>query len=117
MPPVSTCLFIFSLESELKDLAQKLRHHTLKTTQIEIAPWAKAYTVDIKDIYTELSLEELFPIMTDASGNSEDRQFTRRRILIKGNEGFGKTTFTKKIMHDWSIETFTGFDIVFSVFP
>ena len=115
MPHVSTCLFIFLLESELKDLAQKLRHHTLKTTQIEIAPWAKAYTVDIKDIYTELSLEELFPIATDASGNSGGKQSTRKRILIKGNEGFGKTTISKKIMHDWSTETFTTFDLVFRV--
>ena len=47
------------LEADLDDVAEKLRHHTAKTTRIEIAPWAKAYTVDIKDIYTELSLEKI----------------------------------------------------------
>ena len=46
------------LETDL-DLTEKLRHHTAKTTRIEMAPWAKAYTVDIKDIYTELSLEKI----------------------------------------------------------
>ena len=121
---------IFLLEPELNDLAQKMRQHTLKTTRIEIASWAKAYTLDVKDIRTDLTLEkvehqptgpngeivndykELFPAVTDGSG---EVQPTRRRILIKGNEGFGKTTISKKIMYDWSTETFTEFDIVFRV--
>ena len=47
------------LEADLDDVAEKLRHHTAKTTRIEMGPWAKAYTVDIKDIYTELSLEKI----------------------------------------------------------
>ena len=51
--------------------------------------------------------------MTEASEKSRENQSTR--ILIKGNEGFGKTTISKKIMHDWSTETFTEFDIVFRV--
>ena len=51
-------MYVF-LEADLDDLAEKLRHHTATTTRIEMAPWAKAYTVDIKDIYTELSLRKI----------------------------------------------------------
>ena len=44
--------------SEIEDLAEKLRSHTVKTTRIEMAPWSKAYTVDINEIYTELTSEK-----------------------------------------------------------
>ena len=40
-------------------MAEKLRLHTAKTTRIEMAPWAKAYTVDVKDVYTDLTLEKI----------------------------------------------------------
>ena len=46
-------------EMRLNDLAAHLRPHTAKTTRVEMAPWAKAYTVDMKDIYTELTLDKI----------------------------------------------------------
>ena len=41
----------------MKHVAEKLRSHAIRTTRIEMASWAKAYTVDMKDIHTELTLE------------------------------------------------------------
>ena len=35
-----------------------LREHYKKTMKVEMAPWAKAYTVDMKDMYTDLTLEK-----------------------------------------------------------
>ena len=90
-----------------------------------MAPWAKAYTVDIKDIYTELSLEkienqptgpegkiienytELFPESCDSKA--------AERILFKSDPGFGKTTISKKVSWDWVKRTFTRFALVFLV--
>ena len=50
-------IIIFFSDSEFDNLAEKLRQDTAKSTQMEMAPWAKGYTVDVKDICTELSLE------------------------------------------------------------
>ena len=57
---------------DLQELAEKLRLHTLKTTRIEMAPWAKAYTVDIEKIYTELSLEKIENQPTGPEGKTID---------------------------------------------
>ena len=46
-------------EMEVFDLADSLRHHSVKTTQIEMVPWAKEDTVDVKDVFTELTLEKI----------------------------------------------------------
>ena len=45
---------------EVFDLAESLRrHHSVKTSRIEMVPWAKEDTVDVKDVYTDLTLEKI----------------------------------------------------------
>ena len=50
---------VFSTEEEFQSIASCLRNHYKKTMKIEMAPWAKAYTVDMKDMYTDLTLEKI----------------------------------------------------------
>ena len=45
---------------EVFDLAESLRrHHSVNTSRIEMVPWAKEDTVDVKDVYTDLTLKKL----------------------------------------------------------
>ena len=50
---------VFSTEEEFQSIASGLRNHYKKTMKTEMAPWAKAYTVDIKNMYTELTLDKI----------------------------------------------------------
>ena len=43
----------------MKKMTNGMKEFYKRTMKVEMAPWAKAYTVDIKDTYTELSLEKI----------------------------------------------------------
>ena len=97
-----------------------------------MAPWAKTYTVDIKDVYTELALEKTENQPTGPEGEkiedykdlfanrnvakeTEFPKFTAEKILMKADPGMGKTTQGKKIAHDWAKGVFTAVSVVFFV--
>ena len=105
-----------------------------------MAPWAKAYTVDIKEIYTELTLEKIEneptgpegkriddykELFVESPAKSQEEQFRSspgpikprpsKRILGKGEPGYGKTCLGKKISWDWAKGLFTAVSIVFFV--
>ena len=92
-------------ELDLEDLAESLKEYTTRTTCIEMAPWAKAYTVPMQDIYTELTLEKIENKPTGPEGKRlEDykelfddkrcapkaRWKISKKILLKGDPGSGK---------------------------
>ena len=126
-------LFMFLiLEEDFVEFAEKIKQNTAKTTRIEMAPWAKAYTVDIKDIYTELTLQKIENQPTGPEGETIDdykdlfekridtkqAEFTElpaEKILMKADPGMGKTTQGKKITYDWAKGVFTAMSIVFFV--
>ena len=106
--------------------------------KIEMAPWAKAYAVDMDKLYTELTLEKienepsvpmgtecteytkLFEdtlISTTDSANecSTTKKPVRKKVLVKGDPGKGKTTLMKKMGWDWATDKFKKF-IGFFVF-
>ena len=118
-------MMLFS-EKEFKDLAELLRHHNSEATRIEMAPWAKGFTVDVKDIHTELTLE------TEPKGQiiqnykqifldrmvavpTGSKFYLIQKVLIKGKQGFGKSSLAKRILFDWSKRNLTEFDIVFFI--
>ena len=123
---------IFFSELDLEDLAEKLRPYTTTTTRIEMAPWAKAYTVPMQDIYTELTLEkienqptgpegerlgnykELFQDKTEQSA-LETKKKPPKKVLMKGDPGSGKTTVSKKISWDWAMGLFKVLNLVLYV--
>ena len=122
-------------EEDLEDIAEGLRECTEEAMRIEIAPWL-SYTVQMKDLYTELTVEkienkptgpeskmindykELFD-QAQESDNKRKGRFKKRRkgkrFLVKADLGLGKTTFCKKVAWDWAKGHLANFSIVFFV--
>ena len=99
-----------------------------------MAPWAKAYTGDIDEVYTELALEKIENEPTGPEGKRIDdykelfkyekgdgsvkelkKSKKSKKILMKGVAGNGKTTLAKKVAYDWAKGIFTAISIVFFV--
>ena len=124
--------------SDFLHLAEQLRPHTAQTMKMEPAPWIRDYVVDMKELYTELTLEkihenflynenrvklenykELFP----PRNSGKMMKFfdimyylPRTMILIKGDPGIGKTSLVKKMSWDWAKGHFNKVSLVFFVF-
>lgn len=100
-----------------------MRYNTVN--QVKISPWDPDDTVDIDEIYTNLSwlkderkptgkkqrrLEHYTEIFTG------HKRFTNpKRILVYGRPGIGKSTFSQKVAVDWASgrnETLKRFDIL-----
>ena len=85
-------------------------------------PWVKEYITNPNDCYIHPTLKKLKPDEVQISDYTElfpnmalSADNPKRTILIKGEEGFGKTTLSKNIYMDWAEGRFTSFDIVFFV--
>ena len=107
---------------------------------MEPAPWIRDYVVDMEDLYTELSLEkidkilfrekrrklenykELFVLHKPGILEYLDIRYyipslsPKRKILIKGDPGMGKTCLVKKIAYDWAKGDFNKMYMVLFVF-
>ena len=100
-----------------------MRYNTMN--QVKITPWDPDDTVDIDDIYTNLSwlkderkptgktqrrLEHYTEIF-----KGHKRFINPKRILVYGRPGIGKSTFSQKVAVDWASgnnETLKRFDIL-----
>ena len=95
----------------------------MRKMKIEPLPWLRDYFVDMSDVYTELNLEQIENRPQGEKSvtlkNYRDVLITgsqsRKKILMKGDPGMGKTTLGKKIGLDWAVGIFQAFSIVFFV--
>ena len=97
--------------------------------KINVAPWVENYMVEMEDLYTELSLEEMKYKSEGYKGNivnyrelflasyvtDDNKSVRREKILAKGDPGMGKTSLGKKIGWDWGKGYFGAFRIIFFV--
>ena len=80
-----------------------------------MAPWAKEYTPQIKDVHHKLTITK--PQNNHTKTVQYDALFNgQRTILVKGGHGTGKTLLCKKIAYDWAKGVFTKFYFVFAIF-
>ena len=110
-------------------IAEKIKPYTMQRMKLEPFPWLREYYVDMKKLYTELTLEEIENTITgQISKNLRNyehmllqRDFeiqniaSRNKILMKGDPGMGKSTLGKKIGFDWSRGVFNMYSVVFFV--
>ena len=112
-------------------MAENARPHVKQVMKIDVAPWMRGYNVEMEELYTELSLEQIenkalgreskrirsYKMLFDDKGDHRGvKNIPAKKILGKGDPGMGKTTVSKKIAYDWACGTFTRFVIVFSLF-
>ena len=96
----------------LNTCRRKLQDHYQRTASVPTSVWSKRSVVDIRKIYTRLSLvkEKQTPAETTHfelkhyshlfSGDT-DLDIIPKRILMQGTTGIGKSTFVKKLLVDW----------------
>ena len=115
------------LETEFRVLAVKLRPYMAQTLKLEVAPWIRDYTVDMKDLYSDLTLEKVTHTPKGTTKrkleNYEEMFFSQKsqkqqnanKILLVSDPHYGKTSIAKKINWDWAKGIFTTFTVVFVV--
>ncbi|XP_077993193.1 uncharacterized protein LOC144447162 [Glandiceps talaboti] len=90
------------------DICEKVLRHYYENHYAEIYPMPyRDDTLKLDDIYTSLTLEmksgnKHFEREGLFAQNDDSRNPTR--ILIEGDPGYGKSTFSKKLAYDWSRE-------------
>ena len=108
---------------EFTALAEKLRPYTAQTIKLEVAPWIRDYTVDMEDLYTDLTLEKVTHTpkgTTKKKLENYEEMFSQKsqkqqKILLVSDPHYGKTAIAKKINYDWAKGIFTTFTVVFLV--
>ena len=85
----------------------------------EMAPWAKDYTPEMKDINIDLTkTKPIIGVKGRGTTVKYNQLFTNKenKVLVKGKLGTGKTMLSKKIAHDWAKGIFTQFYVVIVLF-
>ena len=118
-------------EVEFLTIAKKMKPHTMRRMKIEPFPWLRDYFVDMRKLYTELTLEKIentilgekyvklvhyekmFECQNLAIG--EENISDRNKILIKGDPGMGKSTLGRKFGWDWARGIFKLYSVVFFI--
>ena len=121
----------------MKEIGEKMKVHTARRMKIEPCPWLREYLVDMENLYTKLTLNEIkhtifgetietiseYKQMFETNSrnesslqeNSKNEISQRNKILIKGDPWTGKTTLLKKMTFDWASGFLDEYFIVFFV--
>ena len=118
-------LWCYIAEAEFLFIAKKLKPFAEEKMKIEPFPWCPSHLIDMDELYTELTFEKvesmLFGKESKSLGRYEEMfnchksEHKNRKVLIKADQGMGKTTLGKKITRDWATGVFKRFSVVFFV--
>ncbi len=116
---------------EIEALCNLVKPDVEERMKIQRIPWLEGDTLEIDDIYHPLSLkrevkaknkinkedidtyENIFDIQ-EQPGKAKQKT-KRRKILLKGDPGIGKTTLVSRMAYDWAVSTWNMFSLVFLI--
>ena len=135
---------LIQTEAEFQAIAEKLKPHVEGRMKIEPFPWLRDYDVDMRELYTKLTLQKIktslfgekftsivhYEKMFERGSNSDSEtekeyledgghlqinRSQRDKILLKGDPGMGRTTLGNKMGLNWAEGMFEKYSIVFFV--
>ena len=100
------------LNEKINHIVKLLKEDYRHRMSIQMTPWIQGHKVKMEELYTRLIIEKhtFKPkgkhkeqlVEYQKLFEDDDRNFSSKRILVKGNPGIGKTTFSKKVTFDWA---------------
>ena len=108
--------------SPLANLARS-KYNDLEWQNIALFPWMQDEALKLSEVYTSMEMEEyqgryrktVAVPMRDYTELFKHLKPEGTRILVTGDPGIGKTTFTHKLAFDWAVGSLDTFDVVLVV--
>ena len=130
-------IFILAPEStdeDLTALAELIKPDFSERMKIQRSPWLEADVMEFENVYKPLKIarkmglpyetgtdivydyKELF---TEDEGHGEGGgkrpKRTRKKVILQGSPGMGKTTMVSKMVYDWATDVWKAFTVVFLI--
>ncbi len=101
--------------------------------KIQRVPWLPADTMEFRDVFIPLQISrevrmpsmvkrehlenyaEMFDNKILNEHDTKRRKVNRRKVLVKGGPGIGKSTLASKIAYDWATSTWNTFALIFFI--
>ena len=126
-------MFHFS-DEDIEEVVDTIREFYKDTMKVEMAPWAKSYALDMRDVNSEITLQKMENTLVESTKIVDYKKLFEgnlgtqgtlgidlvegsgpTNILVVGEPGMGKSTFCKKLAWDWAQGLFKGPGVVFYI--
>ena len=121
-----------STEEDLKALAEMIKPDFEERMKIQRSPWLEDDVMEFEDIYKPLRIARKMGLPYDTGNDfvndykdifaSEEGQGggkrpkrTRKKVILQGSPGMGKSTMVSKMVYDWATNAWKAFTLVFFI--